>query len=64
MTTQKDYDIGLGLGAFGISTGKEGLGFSIGFGPSLGWSGISVKPGGVEIEGNGKVGEELYKYEF
>ncbi|WP_350312270.1 hemagglutinin repeat-containing protein [Dickeya fangzhongdai] len=66
ISTNKDYsiDVGLGMGSLGITSGKDGVGVSIGVGPSIGWSGFSKEIKGVDVDGNGKVGKEIYKYEF
>lgn len=58
------FDIGLGVGSLGLSTGKDGVSFSLGVGPSIGWGGLSKEIKGVDVEGNGKVGKEIYKYDF
>ncbi|GAB7213384.1 hypothetical protein OS31_49050 [Dickeya oryzae] len=66
ISTNKDYsiDVGLAIGSLGITSGKDGVGFSIGVGPSIGWSGFSKEIKGVDVDGNGKVGKEIYKHEF
>ncbi|WJV56300.1 polymorphic toxin type 25 domain-containing protein [Pectobacteriaceae bacterium C111] len=74
ISTNKDYsiDVGLGVGSLGITSGKDGVGISIGVGPSIDWSGFSKEIKGVDVDGNGngngngngKVGKEIYKYEF
>lgn len=66
ISTNKDYsiDVGLGIGSLGITSGKDGVGVSIGVGTSIGWSGFSKEIKGVDVDGNGKVGKEVYKYEF
>jgi len=33
------FDIGIGVGSLGFSAGKDGIGLSIGVGPSIGWGG-------------------------
>ncbi|WP_350307649.1 polymorphic toxin type 25 domain-containing protein, partial [Photorhabdus viridis] len=62
----KDYsfDLGFGYGSFGISAGKDGIGVSLGIGPSIGWGGISRETPLGETDVNGKVGTEIYKHEF
>ncbi|MCT8345297.1 hemagglutinin repeat-containing protein, partial [Photorhabdus kleinii] len=62
----KDYsfDLGFGYGSFGISAGKDGIGVSLGVGPSIGWGGISKETPLGETDMNGKVGTEIYKHEF
>ncbi|WP_429068304.1 polymorphic toxin type 25 domain-containing protein [Aeromonas bestiarum] len=42
---------------------KDGVGFSVGVGPSIGWGG-SKEIKSVDVEGNGKIGKEIYKYDF
>ncbi|MFM5470339.1 polymorphic toxin type 25 domain-containing protein, partial [Aeromonas veronii] len=58
------FDIGIGGGSLGIALGKDGVGFSLGVGPSIGWGGVSKEIKGVDVEGNGKIGNEIYRYEF
>ncbi|WP_323942369.1 polymorphic toxin type 25 domain-containing protein, partial [Aeromonas hydrophila] len=58
------FDIGLGWVSLGIASGKDGVGFSVGVGPSIGWGGVSKEINSVDVEGNGKVGKEIYKYDF
>ncbi|MFM5697114.1 hemagglutinin repeat-containing protein [Aeromonas veronii] len=58
------FDIGLGWVSLGIASGKDGVGFSVGVGPSIGWGGVSKEIKSVDVEGNGKVGKEIYKYDF
>ncbi|WP_206742798.1 hemagglutinin repeat-containing protein [Aeromonas dhakensis] len=58
------FDIGLGWVSLGVASGKDGVGFSVGVGPSIGWGGVSKEIKSVDVEGNGKVGKEIYKYDF
>ncbi|MCC8367151.1 hypothetical protein J8V57_12850 [Xenorhabdus sp. PB61.4] len=61
----KDYsfDLGFGFGSVGLSVGKDGIGTSLGAGPSYGLKGTQkISLGEVDI--NGKEGAEIYKYEF
>ncbi|WP_170986716.1 polymorphic toxin type 25 domain-containing protein, partial [Escherichia coli] len=58
------FGVGFGVGNIEISHGKDGVGLSLGAGPSWGWSGISKSIGGESIDINGSSGTEKYKYEF
>ncbi len=58
------FDMGLGWVSLGIASGKDGVGFSVGVGPSIGWGGVSKEIKSVDVEGNGKIGKEIYKYDF
>ncbi len=58
------FGVGFGVGNIEFSHGKDGVGLSIGAGPSWGWSGISKSIGGESIDINGSSGTEKYKYEF
>ncbi|EIW5410260.1 hemagglutinin repeat-containing protein, partial [Escherichia coli] len=51
---------GFGVGAVGLSTGKDGVSFTFGFGPSWGWSATEIK--GVDV--NGTSTSEVYRYDF
>ncbi|HDX9423787.1 TPA: hemagglutinin repeat-containing protein, partial [Escherichia coli] len=44
-SNDNDYSIngGFGVGAVGLSTGKDGVSFTFGFGPSWGWSATEIK---------------------
>jgi hypothetical protein len=53
-----------GVGSLGIALGKDGIGLSVGVGPSIGWGSVSKEIKSVDMEGNGKVGKERYKYDF
>ncbi|HDW7654403.1 TPA: hemagglutinin repeat-containing protein, partial [Escherichia coli] len=48
-SNDNDYSIngGFGVGAVGLSTGKDGVSFTFGFGPSWGWSATEIK--GVDV---------------
>ncbi|EFU0728984.1 Contact-dependent inhibitor A, partial [Escherichia coli] len=50
-SNDNDYSIngGFGVGAVGLSTGKDGVSFTFGFGPSWGWSATEIK--GVDVNG-------------
>ncbi|MDF1324617.1 polymorphic toxin type 25 domain-containing protein, partial [Escherichia coli] len=41
-------------------TGKDGVSFTFGFGPSWGWSATEIK--GVDV--NGTSTSEVYRYDF
>ncbi|HGB9451064.1 TPA: hemagglutinin repeat-containing protein, partial [Escherichia coli] len=57
-SNDNDYSIngGFGVGAVGLSTGKDGVSFTFGFGPSWGWSATEIK--GVDV--NGTSTSEVY----
>ncbi|EKF5534275.1 hemagglutinin repeat-containing protein, partial [Escherichia coli] len=59
-SNDNDYSIngGFGVGAVGLSTGKDGVSFTFGFGPSWGWSATEIK--GVDV--NGTSTSEVYRY--
>lgn len=61
-SNDNDYSIngGFGVGAVGLSTGKDGVSFTFGFGPSWGWSATEIK--GVDV--NGTSTSEVYRYDF
>ncbi len=61
-SNDNDYSIngGFGVGAVGLSTGKDGVSFTFGFGPSWGWSVTEIK--GVDV--NGTSTSEVYRYDF
>lgn len=61
-SNDNDYSIngGFGVGAVGLSTGKDGVSFTFGFGPSWGWSATEIK--GVDV--NGTSISEVYRYDF
>ncbi|ELX9910997.1 hemagglutinin repeat-containing protein, partial [Escherichia coli] len=61
-SNDNDYSIngGFGIGAVGLSTGKDGVSFTFGFGPSWGWSATEIK--GVDV--NGTSTSEVYRYDF
>lgn len=54
------FNAGLGLGSIGVSTGKDGIGFSFGAGPNWGWSATEIK--GVDV--NGTSTNEVYRHDF
>ncbi|MBB2387874.1 contact-dependent inhibition toxin CdiA, partial [Escherichia coli] len=58
-SNDNDYSIngGFGVGAVGLSTGKDGVSFTFGFGPSWGWSATEIK--GVDV--NGTSTSEVYR---
>ncbi|HHV1083647.1 TPA: contact-dependent inhibition effector tRNA nuclease, partial [Escherichia coli] len=60
-SNDNDYSIngGFGVGAVGLSTGKDGVSFTFGFGPSWGWSATEIK--GVDV--NGTSTSEVYRYD-
>ncbi|MBH9558972.1 hemagglutinin repeat-containing protein, partial [Escherichia coli] len=61
-SNDNDYSIngGFGVGAVGLSTGKDGVSFTFGFGPSWGWSATEIK--GVDV--NGTSTSEVSRYDF
>ncbi len=61
-SNDNDYSIngGFGVGAVGLSTGKDGVSFTFGFGPSWGWSATEIE--GVDV--NGTSTSEVYRYDF
>ncbi|HFN6721635.1 TPA: polymorphic toxin type 25 domain-containing protein, partial [Escherichia coli] len=61
-SNDNDYSIngGFGVGAVGLSTGKDGVSFTFGFGPSWGWSATEIK--GVDV--NGTSTSEVYRYDY
>uniref|UniRef100_UPI00201CC41C polymorphic toxin type 25 domain-containing protein n=1 Tax=Escherichia coli TaxID=562 RepID=UPI00201CC41C len=61
-SNDNDYSIngGFGVGAVGLSTGKDGVSFTFGFSPSWGWSATEIK--GVDV--NGTSTSEVYRYDF
>ncbi len=61
-SNDNDYSIngGFGVGAVGLSTGKDGVSFTFGFGPSWGWSATEIK--GADV--NGTSTSEVYRYDF
>lgn len=61
-SNDNDYSIngGFGVGAVGLSTGKDGVSFTFGFGLSWGWSATEIK--GVDV--NGTSTSEVYRYDF
>ncbi|WP_167455960.1 polymorphic toxin type 25 domain-containing protein [Buttiauxella izardii] len=61
-STDRNSSLSFGLGLWGgeVNYGKDGIGLSIGAGPSWGWSGISKG----ELDMNASSGKEVYHYDY
>ncbi|URQ62206.1 polymorphic toxin type 25 domain-containing protein [Pantoea alhagi] len=62
----RDYSasIGFGSGSVGVSTGKDGIGFSFSIGPSIGFAGSTSEPHNEKIDLNGDSTKEIYHHDF
>ncbi|EOW6513788.1 polymorphic toxin type 25 domain-containing protein [Cronobacter malonaticus] len=62
----RDYSasIGFGPGSLGLSIGKDGFGFAVSVGPSIGYTSSSTSRHNEKIDLNSDTSKEIYHHDF
>ena len=62
----RDYStsVSFGSGSVGVSAGKDGIGFSLSVGPSIGFTGSSSGSHDEKMDLNGDSTKEIYHHDF
>ncbi|ELY3761924.1 hemagglutinin repeat-containing protein, partial [Cronobacter universalis] len=62
----RDYSasIGFGPGSLGLSIGKDGFGFAVSVGPSIGYTSSSTSRHNEKIDLNSDISKEIYHHDF